>query len=113
MKKIAMVLMLAGGIAAAGQASAQGWHGGGGYYRGGGGYYGGGGGYAGAAVVGAVAGLLIGSAVASAPRQQVVYAQPVYAQPVYAAPPQYCYDAYGRGYACAPPVPVYGPQPGW
>lgn len=107
MKKIAIALVLAGSLAAAGQANAQGWHGGGG--RGG---WGGGGGYAGAAVVGAVAGLLVGSAVASAPRQPVIYEQPVYAQPVYSAPPGYCYDPYGRAYACAP-APVYAPPPRW
>lgn len=99
MKKIAIALMLIGGIATAGQAEAQGWHGGGG------------GGYAGAAIVGGLAGLLVGSAAVAASRPAPVYAQPVYAQPVYSAPPAYCYDAYGRAYACAPAPVYYGPPP--
>jgi hypothetical protein len=122
MKKIAMALLLVGGIAAAGQANAQGWRGG----YGGGYYHGGGGGYAGAAIVGAVAGLLVGTAVvanSAPPPQQVVYAappvyaQPVYAQPVYAQPvyaqPQACYDPYSRAYVPCGPGPGYVQRPGW
>lgn len=103
MKKLAMAALLAGSIATAGYSGAASAHDG----------WSGGGGYAGAAVVGAVAGLLVGTAVAAGPGPvyaQPVYAQPVYAQPVYAAPAGVCYDAYGRGFACAPPPPqAYGP----
>lgn len=101
MRKIAIALVLVGGIATAGQASAHGYYGGGG------------GGYAGAAIVGGIAGLLVGSAVANSYRAPVVYQQPVYAQPVYSAPPGYCYDPYGRAYACAPAYAPPPPPPGW
>jgi hypothetical protein len=105
MKRIALVAVMIGSLAMAGQASAHGGHGGG---RGGNG-----GAIVGALIGGAVLGALVSSAANAAPvysqpayAAQPVYAQPAYAQPVYAAPPPpsagYCYDGYRRAY-----VPCY------
>jgi hypothetical protein len=114
MRKIAAVMVLAGGLAVAGQASA----------------------HDGGAIVGALlGGAVLGAVVSSAVNPPVVYQAPVYAPayqtqayapvyqqpPVYAGPPPgYCYDQYHGAYvACAPaPAGPYGyapppPQPGW
>jgi len=115
MRKIAAAVLMVGGLAAAGQASA----------------------HDGAAVVGAllggaVIGAVVGSAlnpappvVYQAPAYAPVYQAPVYAPvyqqaPVYAGPPPgYCYDQYQGGYVACGPAPAgpYGyappPQPGW
>ena len=116
MRKIAAVVLMVGGLAAAGQASA----------------------HDGAAVVGALlGGAVIGAVVGSAlnPAPPVVYQAPAYAPvdqapvyapvyqqaPVYAGPPPgYCYDQYRGGYVACGPAPVgqYGyapppPPPGW
>jgi hypothetical protein len=84
-RKIPKIALLIGALAMAGQASAHG------------------GGWGGPAVLGALVGAaVVGSVVASQPRevyvQQPVYVQP---QPVYAAPPPVYY---------APPPPVYVQQ---
>lgn len=114
MRKIAAALLMAGGLAVAGQASA----------------------HDGGDVVGAlIGGALIGAVVSSAltPAPVVTYQAPVYApapaayvapayQPqAYTPPPGYCYSPYQGGYvACSPPpVAQYGyappppPQAGW
>jgi hypothetical protein len=105
MRKIAAAVLMVGGLAVAGQASA----------------------HNGADVVGAlIGGAVLGAVVSSAlsPAPAVVYQQapadtrqpaPVYAGP----PPGYCYDQYRGAYvACAPaPAGPYGyappPPPGW
>lgn len=96
MRKIAAVLVMAGCLGAAGQASA--------HDRGG-------------AVVGAlVGGALIGAVVAGAlnsPPAVAYAAPPVYAAPapVYAQQPAgYCYNPYQQGYVPCAPAPVQ-PQP--
>ena len=115
MRKIAAAVLMVGGLAAAGQASAHD-----------------GGAIVGALLGGAVIGAVVNSALNPAP--PVVYQEPAYAPvyqapvyapvyqqaPVYAGPPPgYCYDQYQGGYvACGPaPVQPYGyappPQPGW
>jgi hypothetical protein len=119
MRKIAAAVLMVGGLAVAGQASA----------------------HDGAAVVGALlGGAVIGAVVGSAlnPVPPVVYQAPAYAPvyqapayvpayapayqqaPVYAGPPPgYCYDQYQGGYVACGPAPAgpYGyappPQPGW
>jgi hypothetical protein len=111
MKRVAAVLLMAGSLTMAGQASAHG-HGGDG------------GAVVGALLGGAVIGALVGSAVNAQPvYAQPVYAQPVYAQPVYqpvyaqpGPPPGYCYDDYRRAYvACGaqPQQGYYQQQQGW
>jgi hypothetical protein len=104
MREIAAAVLMVGGLAVAGQASA----------------------HDGGAVVGALlGGAVIGAVVGSALAPPVVYQAPAYAPvyqqaPVYAGPPPgYCYDQYQGGYvACGPaPAGAYGyappPQPGW
>jgi hypothetical protein len=126
MREIAAAVLMVGGLAVAGQASA----------------------HDGAAVVGALlGGAVIGAVVGSAlnPAPPVVYQAPAYAPvyqapayapvyqqapvpvyagyqqpPVYAGPPGYCYDQYRGGYVACGPAPVgqYGyapppPPPGW
>jgi hypothetical protein len=112
MKRIAAVLLMAGSLSVAGQASAHG-------------YYGGGnnsGAIVGALLGGAVLGAVVASAVAPAPVYaqpvyaqpvyQPVYAQPVYAQqPVYAPPPGYCFDNYRGAYVACGPQPQQPQQP--
>ncbi len=115
MKRVAAVLLMAGTLTMAGQASAHD-HGGNG------------GAVVGALLGGAVIGALVGSAVTAQPVYAApvyappVYAQPayqpVYAQPVYAQPgppPGSCYDSYRGAYVpCAPPPPRgYYQQQGW
>jgi hypothetical protein len=105
MRKIAAVLVMAGCLGAAGQASA--------HDRGGA--------VVGALVGGALIGAVVAGALNSAPA--VAYqAPPVYAAPapVYAQQPAgYCYNPYQQGYVPCAPAPVqpqpYGyPQPyGW
>jgi hypothetical protein len=101
MRKTLIVLALAGGLAIAGPASA---HRGGGFPLG-------------AALVGAVAGIAIGSAIAApAYAQPAYYGPPVYAEPAYApvqvAEPA-CFDSYRQAYVpCRPPprrAYYYGP----
>lgn len=85
-RTIPKIALLVGALAMAGQASAHG------------------GGWGGPAVLGALAGAaVVGSVVASQPREVYVQQQPVYVQPqpVYAAPPPVYY---------APPPPVYVQQ---
>ena len=115
MRKIAAAVLMVGGLAVAGQASAHD-----------------GGAIVGALLGGAVLGAVVGSAlnpappvVYQAPAYAPVYQAPVYAPvyqqaPVYAGPPPgYCYDQYQGGYVACGPAPAgsYGyappPQPGW
>jgi hypothetical protein len=129
MRKIAAVLLMAGSLTAAGQASAHDRSG---------------------AIVGAlIGGAVLGAVVSSALNPTPVYAEPAYPQPVYAQPayqqpayqqpeyaqsaypqpvyqqapayngppPGYCYDRYQGAYvACGAPGGQYGyapAQPGW
>lgn len=108
MRKIAAAILMVGGLAVAGQASA----------------------HNGADVVGAlIGGAVLGAVVSSAlnPAPAVVYQAPAYAPvyqapvvyqapaPVYAGPPPgYCYDQYQGAYvACGPAGYAPPPQPGW
>jgi hypothetical protein len=106
MRKIAAALLMAGGLAMAGQASA----------------------HDGGDIVGAlIGGAVIGAVISSALNPPLVvayqapgYAPPAYQQQAYTPPPGYCYNAYQGGYvACSPPpAGQYGyapapPQPGW
>ena len=95
MKRIAAVLLVAGSLSVAGQASAHGY------------YYGGG------SNSGAIFGALVGGAVLGAVVASAVAPAPVYAQP--APPPGYCFDSYRGAYvACGPQpqAPQY-PRQGW